>query len=485
MKKLIRFLNGTTGSVREKTVRSSVWISLASVFANVFDLVNSIILARLLVPEIFGLVSIVVLIRHGIDVLTRTSFKQALIYRQDNESSAADTAWILNIMRGVILFVIVFLAAPWISGFYGQPILAKAIRFIAFVFIMDGFQNVNLVLFEKSLDYKKIALSRIARSLLSCAIVLSLAFFMRSLWALLVGILFRSLYNLCVSYLIQKKKPQFHFDKKLAGELINYSKYITGAVILVFLTTRGDDAIIGKIIGMRELGFYSYAYLIANLPSTHFTNIFSEVIFPSYSTISGDRIKLKNAFLSVLKLVSHIAIPAGVGILILSKEIVLLLLGPVWEPVIEPLRILVIFGVVRSLAATTGPIFKAIGKPNIIFYVTLGKLLVILAIIFPLTITYGIVGAALAVTLPMALEQLFLWKILSKTLNVSIPEIGNRVIFPGLTGLITAGVVISLKIYFPANEIFVLGFYLVLVIFLGGTISFLLDKKYFRRVLNG
>jgi PST family polysaccharide transporter/lipopolysaccharide exporter len=288
-----------------------------------------------------------------------------------------------------------------------------------------------------------------------------------------------------VSFIIQKKKPRFHFDKKLAGELIHYSKYITGAGIFVFLTIRGDDAIVGKIVGMRELGFYTYAYLIANLPSTHLTKIFSEVIFPSYSAISGDRIKLKNAFLSVLKLVSYIAIPAGVGIFILSKEIVLLLLGTNWEPVIGPLQILIIFGVTRSLAATTGPIFKAIGKPNIIFYVTLGKLLVILAIIFPLTITYGIVGAALAVTLPMLTEQLLLWKILSKTIHVSISEIISRIALPGVTGLIIAGVVISLKYCFPANEIVVLGLYFMLVIFLMGTVSFVLDKKYFLRVLNG
>jgi len=485
MRKFIRFLNDTTGTVRERTVRSSVWIALSSVLANVFDLVNYLILARLLVPEIFGLISIVVMIQRGIDVLTRTSFKHALIYRQDNETRATDTAWVLNITRGIILFILVFLAAPWISKFYGQPILSRAIKFVAFVFILDGLQNVNLVLFEKSLDFKKIALARIVRSFLSCAIVLSLAFVLRSLWALLIGILFHSVYNLWVSFLIQKKKPRFRFEKTLAGELIHYSKYVTGAGILVFLTTRGDDAIIGKLLGMRELGFYTYAYLIANLPSTHLTKILSEVIFPSYSTIKGDHIKLKNAYLSVLKLISYVAIPAAVGIFLLSKEIVLLLLGPIWEPVILPLQILVVFGVVRSLAATTGPIFKAVGKPDIIFYVTLGKLLAILTIIFPLTKTYGIVGAALAVALPMLVEQLFLWKIVSNTIHAPVSDIWKCMLIPGLSGLLIAGTVISFKLFLPATEIVILVFYFLLIIFLGAIVSFILDKKYFLRILNG
>ena len=485
IKRLFQFLNGTTGTVRERTVRSSVWITLSSVLAYVVDLINYLILARLLVPEIFGLVSIVVLIQRGINVLTQTSFKHALIYRQDSERNAADTAWVLNILRGVILFVLVFLAAPWISNFYGQPILSRAIKFVAFVFILDGLQNVNLVLYEKSLDFKKIALSRIVRSILSCAIVLSLAFILRSLWALLIGILFHSAYNLCVSFIIQKKKPRFHFEKTSAAELIHYSKYVTGAGILVFLTTRGDDAIIGKLLGMRELGYYTYAYLIANLPSTHFTKVLSEVIFPTYSTISGDLVKLKTAYLSVAKLVSYVAIPAGVAIFLLAEPIVLLLLGPVWEPVISPLKILVLFGMVRSLAATTGPIFKAVGKPDIIFYVTLSKLLVIIAIIFPLTKTYGIEGAALAVTAPMLLEQLFLWRILSKTIQVPVIDIGKCIVIPGLSGLLIAGVLLFFMSFLPATEIIILVSYFLLTISLGAMVPFILDKKYILRVLNG
>jgi O-antigen/teichoic acid export membrane protein len=485
VKKFFQFLNGTAGSVREKTVRSSIWVTLSSLSSYVFDLINSIVLARLLVPEVFGLVSIVVLIYNGIDVVTRTSFKHALIYKQENVSGAADTAWVLNIIRGAALFALIVLAAPWISGFYAQPVLTKAIRFIALVFILDGFQNINLVFFEKSLDFKKIALSRIVRSFLSCALVLTLAFVMRNLWALLIGVLFRSIYNLIVSYLIQKKKPRFEFNKDLAGELIHYSKYVTGAGILVFLTTRGDDAIIGKMLGMKELGYYTYAYLIANLPSTHFTKVFSQVIFPTYSTIGGEPLRLKDAYLKVLKLVSWVAIPAGVGIFILSKEIVLLLLGEVWYPVIPPLRILIVFGVVRSLAATTGPIFKAVGKPNIIFYVTLGKLLVILAIIFPLTKNYGISGAALAVTIPMLFEQLFLWKILSKTIAFALSEIGKLIVAPCLAGILIACLTTMFKFYLPVNTIMLLCVHCLLIILIWSACMLALDRQYFLRIING
>ena len=485
VQRLIRFLNDASGTHRSKTVRSSMWIGLSSLIAKSFDLVISVILARLLVPEIFGLVGIVIFIQQGIEVLTQTSFKQALIYRQDNVEQSVDTAWILSVIRGFLLFVLVFSAAPWISEFYGQPLLSKAVRFIALIFILDGFYNINMVLFDKSLDFKKIAISRMLGSFLYGSVALSLALASKSIWALLIGMIFRSLYSLCVSYLIQKRKPRFHFSKKLAGELIRYSKYVTGAGILVFFTTRGDDAIIGKILGMRELGFYAYAYMIANLPATHVTNILSEVFFPSYSVISGDTEKLRKIYLSVCKFVAYIAIPTGAGIFVLSRELVVLLLGAQWEPVIGPLKILLLFGVTRSLAATTGPVFKAVGKPNIIFYLTLGKLVFILSIIYPLTKSFGIMGSSAAVTIPMVAEQLYLWVILKKILNVSLRDIGLQLSRPFITGLVTAGTLTSLRVYFPVEEVLALGFHILLGIAVCGALAFALDRKYFMRILNG
>ena len=122
------------------------------------------------------------------------------------------------------------------------------------------------------------------------------------------------------------------------------------------------------------------------------------LIFPTYSHYNQDQEKLNRLFLLVLKVVSMVTIPASFGILALSDEVAAVLLGEIWIPMVPALKILVFFGLFRALASCTGPLFKAMGKPKIIFWILLGKLILIAAIIYPLTISYGIKGTAIAVT---------------------------------------------------------------------------------------
>jgi len=154
-------------------------------------------------------------------------------------------------------------------------------------------------------------------------------------------------------YYIAEKKPKFSFHPKLAWELFHYGKYLTGVGIIFFLTTRLDDGLVGKILGMRELGFCINAYFFANLPSTQITSIISYLIFPTYSHYNHDQEKLNQVFLRVFKAVSAAAIPASFGILALSDEIASVLLGEIWAPMAPPLKILVFFGLFRALAACT------------------------------------------------------------------------------------------------------------------------------------
>ncbi len=428
--------------------------------------------------------SIVIFVRQGIDVVTQTSFKSALIYRKDNIHQATDTAWVLNVIRGILLSVGLFLAAPLISRFYREPLLTQAVKFIAVVFILQGFTNINTVLFEKSLDFRKIAIARIGSSLLYSVAVVSLAYVLRSIWALLLGTVLRSLYDVGVSFLIQRIRPRFDFDKTTAWELFHYSKYVTGTAILVFLTTRGDDALIGKLLSLEMLGFYTYAYMIANIPAVYITRMISEIIFPSYSAVSHDIPRLRSAFFSVQKFIAYMTLPVGVLLGVFSREIVLLVLGPQWEPAVAPLRILVVFGLIRSLAATTGPVFKALGKPHVVFWVVFVKLLLILAIIIPLTRMYGLVGASLAVTLPMIAEQFYLWTILKRMISVSPAKVLQQLSFPAVGSLLVGAGMLAWKARFPVDGILTLCLCLLLALLLCGALFWLFDRKFFLSLLK-
>lgn len=477
IKKFYQFMNASEGSVKEKVLRSGLWLGMSSSIIRILELFRSIILARLLLPEVFGVMAIVSILRDGIQQFSKTSFSEAIIYRKSEIDESINTAWVLNIFRGLLLSVLLLFLSPLIASFYGEEILDTAIKILAIIFIFDGLYNVNMVLYRKNIDLKKIAIMETSTSVLGIIIVIVLAYYLRNVWALLIGVVFTSFTKVSLSYLIADKRPKFSFHPKLAWELFHYSKYITGVGILVFLTTRLDDGLVGKLLGMKELGFYINAYFFANLPATHITAMLSPLIFPTYSYYNQDQKKLNRFFLRVLKVVSMITIPASFGILALSDEIAAVLLGEIWVPMVPALKILVFFGLFRALAGCTGPLLNAMGKPKFVFGILLCKLILIAAIIYPLTISYGIKGTAIAVTIPMALEQLYLWHLISRLTGITIKTLLSQMVRPVLLAGLMYGLIMTLKTILPLTNIPLFFFYVLVGILIYGIGILIFDKE--------
>lgn len=476
-KKLLQFMNASEGSVKQKMLRGSLWLGIGSIILRFMELIRSVILARLLLPEVFGLMGILHLLREGITQLSRMSFGDAIIYRKTKIDESINTAWVLNIFRGLLLCILLYFLSPVITSFYGEEVLNDAIKVLGFVFIFDGCSNMYMVLYRKNIEFKQIALLNLVTEFVGIVIVISLAFYLRSVWALLFGMLFSSLTKMLLSFKVAKKTPSFSFDKQLAWEMFHYSKYLTGAGILMFLTTRLDDGLVGKLLGMQELGFYINAYFFGNLPATHVTAILAPLIFPTYSHFNQDPERLNKLFLKVLKVVSFITIPAAFGILALSEEIASVLLGEIWLPMVPALQILVFFGLFRSVAACTGPLFNALGKPKVIFWIMLGKLIVIAAIIYPLTVNYGITGTALAVTVPMTLEQFFLWPLVKKITGIPVRTLIAQMIKPFFLAALMYGLITLLKTAIPLTSIPLFFLYVFFGILIYGIGIFVFDKE--------
>ena len=475
--KFYQFMNSSEGSFKQKVLRSGLWLVLGSTIVRILELFRSIILARLLLPEVFGVMGIIHILRQGIQQFSQTSFGDAIIYRKSEIEESINTAWLLNIFRGLVLCVLLFLLSPLIASFYGEEILDTGIKILGIVFIFDGLYNTNMVLYRKNIDLKNIAMLNMISSVLGIMVVIVLAYYLRNVWALLIGIVFSSFIQVSLSFRVAGKMPKFTFHPKLAWELFHYGKYITGVGIIVFLTTRLDDILVGKLLGMRELGFYINAYFFANLPATHITNVLGQLVFPSYSHYNEDQEKLNRLFLRVFKLVSSITIPASFGILVLSDEIASVLLGEIWVPMVPALKILVFFGMFRAVAGCTGPLLNAMGKPRITFWIVLCKLVVIAAIIYPLTIHYGISGTALAVTVPMFLEQIYLWFLISRLTGISIKTLLGQVVRPILLAGLMCGLIMLLKTFLPLTNIPLFFFYVLVGTLIFGASIFIFDKE--------
>lgn len=480
LSKLIKFLNSEDGSLKQKTIRATIWVTISRTFLGSLTIVRTIILARLLSPEIFGIVGICMILVRGLDVITQTGFGAALIQRQDHFKKTCDTAFTLMVIRGFLLAIILAFIAPYVAIYYDQEILGPLTLVLAIAFIFSGFQNINIFAYQKKLSFKKVAYVEQSKSLLSFIFVIPLAFYLQSAWALAIGHVLTVFFATLLSFIILEGKPRLAFNKRHAIELFQYGKFITGVSIILFIATELDNIVIGKVLGMETLGYYVIAYMLANLPATHFSKVVATVIFPVYSKLQNDLPALCDAYVKTLRIVALITIPASVGIAILADDIITVVYGEKWSPAINAVVILSVFGCMRSISMHCGYLFNAIGKPNIGLWISLGKLILVSIIIYPLTMEYGIVGTSIAVTLPVTLEYFIEIYLLKKTIGLNISHAAASLWRPVLFSAVMGATLFAIKLQLTEYS----AVWLIALIIIGAVIYFATNLREIRILLS-
>lgn len=430
---LSRFLHATDGSLKRKTVRSGFWVGASSVGVSLLSFIRVVILARLLAPEIFGLMVICLAVLRGVQIFTETGFSAALIHRRDSVDELKDTAFTLTAIRGFLLAIVVALIAPGVAGFYEQSSLEGLLKVIAVALIFNGLCNINSVLHQKELNFRPLFYIEQVKAVLDFAVSVGLAYWWRDIWALVVAQVIVAFTGLILSYLFLPGRPRFRLNLRVAKELFGYGKFVSGLAIIVFITTEIDNVVIGKVMGMEALGFYVVAYTLANLPATHLAKVTSKITFPAYSKVQHDLPRLRAAYLKTAQLVAALAIPAAAGLAMLAPEVVKVLYGQRWMDAATVLPVLCVFGVIRALATLNGYALYAIGRPDIPFYMNLAKLAVIGVAIVPATQAYGLMGAALAVTVPVVIQYGAGVYVFTRVVGVGAGELSSA-IWPALRG---------------------------------------------------
>jgi O-antigen/teichoic acid export membrane protein len=376
-----------------------MWVFSLRIVQQLFGLVRLVIIARILSPNDFGLMGIALLAMATLETFSQTGFQQALIQKKENIKSYLDAAWTVLIVRGFILFAILYLVAPYVAVFFNVPEAKPIIQVIGFSVLLQAFTNIGVIYFQKELEFNKQFIYQFAGTLADFIIAISAVLILRNVWALVLGVLAGNAVRCIVSYLIHPYRPRLSSDFVKAKELFGFGKWIFGTSIITFLFNQGDDAFLGKVLGITNLGFYQMAYRIGQLPATEFAKVISQVTFPAYSKIQDDFSKLKEGFFKTLNITVIFMISLTGGIFMLAPEFTQIFLTQKWMPIIPALRILIIAGMIRALVTTGGALFQGKGVPNIDFKMNLVRLLTMVVTIYPLTLFFDMSGVALAVAL--------------------------------------------------------------------------------------
>ncbi len=463
-------------SLFQRAVISGFWIFLLRVVQQLFSLARLVILARVLSPQDFGLMGIALLSMATLETFSQTGFQQALIQKKCDIESYLNSAWTFLILRSFLLFTILYLIAPYAAVFFDSPEAKPIIQVIGISVIFQAFTNIGVIYFQKELEFNKQFIYQLSGTLTDFIVAVVAAFILKNVWAIVFGLLAGNAAMFITSYLIHPYRPHLSFDIGKAKELFGYGKWILGSTILVFLATQGDDILVGKLLGITSLGFYQMAYRISNLPATEITHMISQVTFPVYSKIQDDIPKLREAYLRILLFTTLISFPITVLIFVLAPDFTMIFLGEKWMSMVPTMQVLVFAGLVRSIAATTGPILYAVGKPRIDTKWQMIRLVVIAIFIYPFTSKWGILGASIVVFLSVFISNFGFSLSVIKITGCGINNFMKTLAIPLITGIIIAASILTIKINAKTSGI--LGFILLvsigLFIFLGTT--YLFDK---------
>jgi len=417
-------------NLSQRAAKSGVWVFSLRVVQELFSLARIMILARILSPADFGLMGIALLSMATLETFSQTGFHQALIQKKHDIKPYLDSAWTFLILRGVILFAILYLIAPYTATFFDAPEAKPIIQIIGLSVIFQAFTNIGIIHFQKELEFNKQFIYQLSGLLTDFVVAIAAVLILRNVYAIVFGLLAGNLAMLITSYIIHPYRPHLNFDIHKANELFGYGKWFLGSSVLIFLLTQGDDIFVGKFLGITALGFYQMAYRISNLPATEITHVISQVTFPIYSKIQDDIPKLREVYLRVLQLTALISLPFTALIVLLAPDFTIIFLGEKWMPMVPVIMVLCIFGVTRSIGATMGPILFSVGKPKIQMKVSSIQLIAMAIIIYPLTMRWGILGASLGVVIPNILVLILISAEVRNIINVTNKDFIMSIITP-------------------------------------------------------
>ena len=423
-----------------KRVRSGIGWNVSSSLAGQFiGFVRSVTLARILAPEDFGLFTMALTIVAAANALTTIGLDRTIIANKFETRAELklqlDTVWSTELIRSLLVALLVAVSAFPIARFYGQAQLKFIIPVLACASLVQGLQNIGLVLLRKEISFGRIFWFELATNLSGVALTVALALVMHNVWALVFGMLLTTAMGTVLSYVFHPYRPSFKFDRVAVRRVVDFGKFTIVFAIASYVSNMADNVMVGRLLGTAALGNYSLAFNIASAPIVVVIFSATAVLLPAYAEInSQDPAQLEPAFIKAFNLTLLIMFGIALPLFLFAEQIVQLLFGHRWITAGSVLTILALIIPLRGLTLLASTVFWSANRPRALAISRTLEAIVFVAALYPLTAAFGLAGVAWAGFIAYALACLN--RVIA--LNKIIPGISSkllRVLLPALVVL--------------------------------------------------
>jgi len=442
-------------NLKAQSIDAVLWSLLERFGQQGIQFIVSVFLARILLPEDFGLIAMLAIILALGNSLIDSGFQKALIQKKVLTYTDECSVFYFNIFIALIITGIVFISAPLISQFYDQPQLISISRTLSIVFLFSSFGLVQDSLLAKKLDFKIITKVNVTSSILSGVLSIIMAFKGFGVWSLVMlnagGAFFRTL--LFWIYSSWRPSPIFSFDSLQSMYSFGSRLFIVSLTNSVF--TNIYQVIIGKLFSVASLGFYSRAKTLSMYPVTVVTSVVNQVSFPVFSKIQDDKTRLKNYMQRTLTMLTVVTFPLMIGIAIVAKPLILILLTEKWLPSVPFFQMLCVVGMLYPIHVVNLNSLNARGRSDLYLKIDIINKVMILLVVL-ITYRFGISAMIIGQIINAFIAYYFYAYYSGKHLQYSI-GMQLRDMFPGLSAALLMGsLVYSLKYFIIENNLVLL-----------------------------
>ncbi len=375
-----------SSSVARKAVTSTAWTYLSYGLSKGTNLLTTVILTRLLTPDEFGIVGFALTAMSFLDAVRSLGLEMALIQRRDRIDDAADTVFWMGLGSNTIIWYLTILVAPLVAAFFHEPQIPAILVALSFTFVISSFGSVHDALMNREMKFARRMIPSVGESVVKSIVSIGLALTLTQkgggVWALVIGqIVGRATFTV-LAWVVVSWRPRFRFFRDLAGQLLGFGYKIGIDSFLSALQANIDYVFIGRFLGERALGLYTVAFRVPEMVIINLCIVIAQVLFPTYSILQHDVEQLKRGMLTALRYIALVTVPAGIGLALISPVFTRVAFGMKFEESAPIMGVLSLYGMMLAISWNIGDVYKAIGRPDILWKTTLVEFCLLAPILY-------------------------------------------------------------------------------------------------------
>ncbi|MHB8790249.1 MAG: oligosaccharide flippase family protein [Desulfobulbaceae bacterium] len=443
---------------KHRAFRGATFVIATYGLSQAIRLGGNLVLTRLLVPEFFGIIGLAQAFITGLVLFSDIGIGPGIIRSSRGRDPVfLNTAWTLQVIRGLLLWTLTLVLAHPIAKIYNSPLLAWVIPIVGFNAILYGLNSTTIYTLNKDMYFGKLSIMELITKTIALICMVSLAYVYKNIWSLVAGSLVTGLITLVWSHFLDaRNKNCFAFEKEAVTELISFGKWIFVSTAMMFLATQADRFLLGKIFPLAMFGVYNIAIIFAELPKQIINQVSDKVIFPLISKFSDlPRKELNQKILQKRKLIL-VPLALLVALLVCFGDVLIIFLyDDRYKQAGWMLTLLALGMWPLVLYATADKSLYAIGKPKYSAFGNFFKFIYMIICVPVLYNYYGFIGAVSAV----AMNDLPVYLVVSIGLSKEKLSCIKQDMFATVLLAAFVGLFITIRIFFemgiPGKEVFV------------------------------